>query len=85
MRGHPVLIVMCISAKKYYTIFAEKYSNNIQKTVNQEPPRHAHTQLGYTHAHNDTGRGFYDLYEINLIISPTAPSTFNIKIISTWA
>jgi hypothetical protein len=40
---------MRISGKKYYSIFAEKYSNNI------------------------------------LFISTTAPSTFNIKMISTLA
>ena len=43
---------------KYYSIFAEKYSYNIRKSVNQEPRTHAHTT--------------------------TAPSTFNIKITSTW-
>ena len=40
-----------------------------------------------TRTHNGTGGGFRDLYEsgINLFISTTAPSTFNIKMISTWA
>ena len=69
--------------QKYYSIFAETYSNNIQKTLNREPPTHAHTSD--TRTHNDTGRGFYYLSEINLFISPTAPSTFNIKFISTRA
>ena len=43
-----------------------------------------HPRTSYTRTHNDTGRGFYDLYEIILFISTTAP-TFNIKIISMWA
>ena len=46
---------------------------------------YTHTRTSYTRTHNDTGRGFYDLYEINLFVSTTATSTFNIKIISTWA
>jgi hypothetical protein len=51
------------------------------RETNPNAPRtHADTHLVYT-PHNDAGRGFYDLYEINLFISTTAPSTFNIKII----
>lgn len=38
---------------------------------------HKRTQTSYTHLHSDTGRGFYDLYEINLVNSSTAPSTTN--------
>ena len=64
--------------QKYYSIFAEKYSNNIRKSVNQVLRSHKRTL--YTCTHNDTGRGFYDLYDINLFISTTAPSTLNIKI-----
>ena len=74
---------LCIFGKNTIFIFAEKYSSNVRESVNQEPATHART--ADTRTHNDTGRGFYDLYEINLFISTTAPSTFNIKIISTWA
>ena len=38
--------------QKYDSVFAEKYSNNIRKSVNQEPPlthTHAHTHLVYAH------------------------------------
>ena len=35
--------------QNYHSIFAEKYSNNIRKSVNQEPPTKARTHLGYTH------------------------------------
>ena len=45
------------------------------------PHARTQTRTSYTRTHDDTGRGFYDLYEINLFISTTAPSTFNIKII----
>ena len=48
------------------------------------PHARTQTRTSYTRTHDDTGRGFYDLYEINLFISTTAPSTFNIKMISTW-
>ena len=60
--------------EKYYSIF-EKFCQS----------RTPHARAADKRTHNDTTRGFYDLYEFNLFISTTAPSTFNIKMISTWA
>ena len=40
--------------QKYYSIFAQKYSNNIRKSVNQEPPTQARTQAPRIHAHTMT-------------------------------
>ena len=42
------------SWQKYYSIFAEKYLNNIRKSVNQEAPMHAQTQAPRIHAHTMT-------------------------------
>ena len=69
-----------------YSPFRARETNpNTPRTRAHTHLVYTHTRTSYTRTHNDTGRGFYDLYEINLFISTTAPSTINIKIISTWA
>ena len=73
-----LLIGMCISGKKYYSILTEKYLNNIKKSVNQGPPHartHAHTHLRYTHTQKKStflDRGHYMLSngELSKKISP---------------
>ena len=42
----------------------------------KNPPMHAHTRTWDTRTHNDTGRGFYDLYGINLFISSKTSKLF---------
>ena len=70
--------------QKYYSIFADKNSNIIRKSVNQETHARtrAHMHEHRRHAHTMTQEEvFYDLYEINWFNSTTAPSSaINIKL-----